>query len=369
MIEDLWGERPPATATKSLQVHVSRLRKALQSGGDNDVLLTRGHGYVIELGPDELDADCFERLLDEGRGALAAGEPEPRPGSCVKPWLSGVGPLADFTYEPWAQAEIARLEELRLSGEERLKRPRARPACRRAASWQLVADNPMRERLRGQFMLALYRSGRQAQALEVYRAGRAMLVEELGSSRRRRWQLEQAVLEHDRALDPPAVTPPAPRSEHRGDAAAARGARSSSPCCGSTSAPIHGSRATLSGCATSTNAQAPRSTRSWTPPAAGSRGALGGSLITTFGLPAAQEDHAERALLTALAARSRLADLFGESLSVRIGVESGEVIAGAEGDQAITGQPLVAAGRLVRDAREGQIRVGSRATARRARGL
>ncbi|HYN51928.1 MAG TPA: AfsR/SARP family transcriptional regulator, partial [Thermoleophilaceae bacterium] len=122
LIEDLWGERPPATAAKSLQVHVSRLRKALQSGADNDVVLTRGQGYVIELGPDELDVRCFERLLDEGRRALAAGEPERAAGKLCKGLALWRGPpLADFTYEPWAQAEIARLEELRLSAvEERL---------------------------------------------------------------------------------------------------------------------------------------------------------------------------------------------------------------------------------------------------------
>ena len=367
LIEDLWHERPPATAAKSLQVHVSRLRKALQSDGDNDVLLTRGQGYVIELGPDQLDVGCFERLLDEGRGALAAGEPEPAAGKLREALALWRGPpLADFTYEPWAQAEIARLEELRLSAvEERLDADLAlgRHADVTAELEGLVADNPMRERLRGQFMLALYRSGRQAQALEVYRAGRAMLVEELGIEPGPALrQLERAVLEHDCALDPPPLTPPAPRSE--GPAV---------------TPPLLEERKLVTVLWVDLGADPrlesdPERLRDFQDraraavneelEAAGGRveRTLGGSLITTFGLPAAQEDHAERALHTALAARSRLADLFGKALSIRIGVESGEVIAGAEGDQAITGQPLVAAGRLVHGAREGEIRVGSRAT-------
>lgn len=218
LIEDLWGERPPATAAKSLQVHVSRLRKALQSGADNDVVLTRGHGYVIELGPDELDVRCFERLLDEGRRALAAGEPERAAGKLCEGLALWRGPpLADFTYEPWAQAEIARLEELRLSAvEERLDADLAlgRHADVRAELEGLVAENPLHERLRGQFMLALYRSGRQAEALEVYRAGRTVLVEELGIEPGPALrELERAVLEHDSVLDPPALTRPGAPSE------------------------------------------------------------------------------------------------------------------------------------------------------------
>jgi DNA-binding SARP family transcriptional activator/tetratricopeptide (TPR) repeat protein len=365
LIEDLWGERPPATAAKSLQVHISRLRKALQSDAENDVVLTRGQGYVIELGPDELDVRCFERLLDEGRRALAAGEPErAAPKLCEGLDLWRGPPLADFAYEPWAQTEIARLEELRLSAvEERLDADLAlgRHADVTAELEGLVADNPLRERLRGQFMLALYRSGRQAQALEVYRAGRAMLVEELGIEPGPALrELERAVLEHDSVLDPPAVTPPAARSEGP-----------------PVPSPVLEERKLVTVLWVDLGADPrlesdPERLRDFQErasaavneelEAAGGRveRTLGGSVIATFGLPGAQEDHAERALHTALAARRRLADLFGEALSLRIGVESGEVIAGAEGDQAITGQPLVAAGRLVGGAPEGEIRVGLR---------
>src|ERR1700674_5033552 len=115
LIDDLWGETPPPSAAKTLQVHVSRLRKTLADSGAEGVLLTRGHGYLILVEPGQLDVDRFRRLLEEGRHALAGGEPELattilRQGLAL--WRGP--PLADFTYESFAQAAIAQLEELRL---------------------------------------------------------------------------------------------------------------------------------------------------------------------------------------------------------------------------------------------------------------
>ena len=169
LLEDLYGSVQPATAHKSLQAHVSRLRKLL----DPDRLRTRGSGYVLEARADEVDADRFVSLLDEGRALLMAGDPKraERPlEQALALWRGS--PLDDVAYEEFAQAEIARLEELRIACLEALCE--ARLALGRHAElvseleW-LVAEHPHRERLRGTLMLALYRSGRQADALAAYR--------------------------------------------------------------------------------------------------------------------------------------------------------------------------------------------------------
>ncbi|HSI97229.1 MAG TPA: AfsR/SARP family transcriptional regulator, partial [Gaiellaceae bacterium] len=166
LIEALWGERAPGTAHKALGVYVSQLRKAL----GRDRILTRPTGYEIGIASADLDLARFEELVSEGRLAEA-----------LRLWRGH--PLADFAYEPFAQAEIARLEELRLAClEERVDHDlaRGRHAALVGELEALVHEHPVRERLRGQLMLALYRSGRQAEALEAYQAGRALLSEELG---------------------------------------------------------------------------------------------------------------------------------------------------------------------------------------------
>ena len=143
-------------------------------------------GYVLAVAPGELDVDRFEQLVEEGRRALAAGEPALAETSLREALSLGRGePLADFAYDSFAQGEIARLHELRLGAvEERLE---AELALGRhddvvAELQGLVAEHPLRERPRGQLMLALYRSGRKADALRVYDEGRRALAEELGSS-------------------------------------------------------------------------------------------------------------------------------------------------------------------------------------------
>ena len=202
LIEEVWGDAAPATAAKSVQVYVSQIRKGLRNGhpdGDGDVLLTRAGGYVLNVAPHGLDAWRFERALEDGRRDLHGGEPERAAGrlrEALELWRGP--PLADFRYDAFAQAEIARLEELRLCAvEERLDADLAlgRHAQLVGDLEMLVAEHPLRERLRGQLMLALYRCDRQAEALEVYRAGRVRLAEDLGlepSPTLRR--LEQSIL-------------------------------------------------------------------------------------------------------------------------------------------------------------------------------
>jgi YVTN family beta-propeller protein len=209
LIDELWGERPPASALHSLDVYVSRLRKTLQANGGERLLVTRAGGYLLRLEPEQLDLTCFERLLEEGRRALAAGNygrASERLSEALALWR---GPaLADLAYEPFAAAEVERLEEQRLAAlEERLE---AELALGRHASLigeleALSGKHPLRERLHGQLMLALYRCGRQAEALEVYRETRRHLLDEVGIDPSPALQrLEQAILRQDPALELPA---------------------------------------------------------------------------------------------------------------------------------------------------------------------
>ncbi len=209
----LWGEEVPASAVKTVQVYVSRLRKAL---GDPDALTTTPAGYRLRVLAGELDAERFARLVADGRRDLAAGRPEDAAAVLREALALWRGPaLADLAFEPFAQAEIARLEEQRLDAlEERVEADLAagRHAQLAGELHQLVVDHPTRERLAGQLMLALYRSGQQAAALEAFHAARHQLVAEIGvepGPELRR--LEQAILRHDEALElrePGAELPP-----------------------------------------------------------------------------------------------------------------------------------------------------------------
>jgi len=201
LIDALWGEKAPASAVSSLHAYVSRLRSALGS----DRLVRSGHGYQLVVHPDELDVDRFERLLVSGRDLLRAGEVEAAAETLRTALALWRGPpLADLTYETFATDEIARLEELRLDAlAERIQADLALGRAQQIVPEleALVRQNPLRERLRGQLMLALYRSGRQAEALETYQRARRDLVEELGiePSEELR-ELQQSILRQDAAL-------------------------------------------------------------------------------------------------------------------------------------------------------------------------
>jgi DNA-binding SARP family transcriptional activator/predicted ATPase len=211
LIDELWGERPPAGAAKAVQVAISRLRKALAGGegGDPDgVVVTRGRGYELELDPERLDAHRFERLLEEGRGGLAAGHPEQAAAALEAALATWRGaPLADLAYEPFAQHEIARLEDLRVAALEQLIEAKLALGSHAEVVSQLetlIAEHPYRERLWGQLMLALYRCDRQADALQAYQNARRQLVEELGIEPGERLrELERAILAQDPALAAP----------------------------------------------------------------------------------------------------------------------------------------------------------------------
>ena len=209
LIAELWADAPPATVAKSIQAYVSRLRAELGS----DRLITRSPGYAVRVEPGELDVELFERLCEEARRAPPEVAAE-KLREALSLWRGP--PLGDLRYEAFAQAEIARLEELRASAlEHRIDADleAGRHVDLVGELQPLVAAHPHRERLHGQLMLALYRSGRQADALRVYQAARRRLSEELGlqpgAALRK---LEQAILEQDPALDPPA--PAGVRSSH-----------------------------------------------------------------------------------------------------------------------------------------------------------
>jgi YVTN family beta-propeller protein len=361
LIDELWGDEPPATAVTSLQVYVSRLRKLLPASA----LLTRPPGYLLEVEPDDLDLQRFERLLAEGHEALAEGDAERAAIVLHQALALWRGPaLAEFAFEPFAQAEIGRLEDLRLAAvEERLEADLAlgRHAEVIGELEALVAENPHRERLRGQLILALYRSGRQAEALDAYQQTRRAL-DELGIEPSAALQrLEKQILTHDQRLE----TPPRRRPEP-----SAPGEPAPPP------APLEHKLVTvLFADLTLTNdeEQDPESAGAFLDrlqseaaaeiEAAGGtvEKGIAGALLATFGAPSArQQDHAVRAVSAALATRNRLSNVFGDELSLRMGVESGEVILGRPGSF-VTGMPVAAAARLIRSAQPGEIIVGERA--------
>jgi DNA-binding SARP family transcriptional activator/streptogramin lyase len=204
LIDALWGERPPPSALNSVHIYVSQLRKALGNGR----LQTHGRGYVLALEPEQLDLGRFERLLGDGRELLAAGEPD-RAANALRAALGlwRGSPLSDVAFEPFAQGEIARLEELRLAAlEERIEADLVlgRHAEVVPELEGLVREHPLRERLRAQLMLALYRSGRQSEALDAYQQARRLLSAELGLEPGRTLrELEAAILRQDAQLHAP----------------------------------------------------------------------------------------------------------------------------------------------------------------------
>ena len=204
LIDGLWGEAPPASALQSLQVYVHGLRRAL--GGER--IETAGRGYRVVVGEDELDVDRFERTLERGRAALEAGRPDDAADDLREALAVWRGPaLAGLPEETRRAAEAERLDELRLTALE--LRYEAELACGRhdavvAELEALTAEEPYRERFLQQRMLALYRCGRQADALEVYRKAREVLAEELGLDPSPALQeLERAILQQDASLAAP----------------------------------------------------------------------------------------------------------------------------------------------------------------------
>lgn len=219
LVDQLWGEKAPRNATAALHTHVSRLRKELGP----EIVTRRDWGYVLRAEQDELDLERFERLVAEAANLLAPERAE-KLREALALWR---GPaLEDLAFEPALAGDIARLDALHLTVLENRIDADLEAGNHPGLVSELevlIAHHPLRERLRGQLILALYRSGRQAEALEVYRETRRVLAEELGLEPSPELQeLERAVLQHDPALraipasaDPVAETGERPRRRRR----------------------------------------------------------------------------------------------------------------------------------------------------------
>jgi class 3 adenylate cyclase len=334
----LWDEAPPDTARKAIQVYVSQLRKTL----GKERVQTKGGSYLLRVGPDELDLDRFEALRRSGDldGALAAFRGEPLPD------------LGD-------RGEARRLEELRLSClEERLDRDLAdgRHAEVVGELEALVHANPLREHLRVQLMLALYRSGRQAEALDAYRAARDTFMDELGlePSRELR-ELHQRVLQQDAGLDLPTRRDPAPKEAARPPAGVMRKTVTVLFCDLADSTEL-GERL---------DPEALRSVMTrWydamRAPIERAGGTVekfvGDAVMAVFGVPAVHEDDAFRAVRAAVEMREAVEPL---ALHIRIGVNTGEVVTGDGETTLVTGDAVNTAKRLEEAAAAGEILIGA----------
>ncbi|MCD6014488.1 MAG: transcriptional activator domain [Solirubrobacterales bacterium] len=205
LIDGLWGDDLPASATKNLHVYVSRLRKALGESGAEAEILTRGRGYELRLPADAVDALRFERLVEEAAREPPGAGANGLAGEALSLWRGA--PLADVASEPFAGPEIARLEELYLRALElaidaELATGRHAEVIARLEA--LIAEEPLRERLHGQRMLALYRDGRQSEALDAYREARETLIEQIGVEPGPELKrLQEQILAQDPALDAP----------------------------------------------------------------------------------------------------------------------------------------------------------------------
>jgi DNA-binding SARP family transcriptional activator len=214
LIDDLWGDEPPEAGAAALRVRLSQLRKTLGAGA-GELIVARPPGYVLRVDPEQVDLRRFERLAAAGERALADGDAATAVARLTEAEELWRGPaLADFAYAPFAQAAIARLEELRVAATA--ARVEAELALGRHGALvgeldALVREHPLSERLCALLMLALYRDGRQAEALAAYRAQRRRLVDDVGIEPGRTLQtLERQILAQDPALDlGDAVAPPA----------------------------------------------------------------------------------------------------------------------------------------------------------------
>jgi class 3 adenylate cyclase len=355
LIDELWGERSPESGRSALQVRVSQLRKALGQGGAQ--LLTRAPGYVLSLERDQLDLQRFERLV----GEAAVSEPPAAAEKLREALALWRGPpLADLAYESFAQAAIGRLEELRLGAIE--KRIDADLALGRhgelvAELEELAAENSLREHLRAQLMLALYRCGRQADALEVYRRTSVELSVELGLEPGRELrELESAILNQDRSLEPPAAVTddsagkPASGREPPAEVEAPRPARKVVTVlfCDVTGSTALGEELDPEALFGVMNRYFDELRAIIERHGGTVAKFIGDAVMGVFGIPRVHEDDALRAVRAAAEIRTRLpaiAQEVGVQLRLRTGVNTGLVLVG-EGENLAIGDAVNVAARL-----------------------
>lgn len=371
LVDELWGGDPPRTAGTALQNLVSRLRKLLEPGREPDdspmVLVTHAPGYVLALDRERIDVHRFRQLVED---ALDAPAPEraDRLSAALDLWR---GPaLADFTYEPFAQASIAALDELRVTAlESRIAADLelGRHAEVVAELEELVAEHPLREELRAQLMVALYRCGRQAESLEVYRSTRDLLVEELGTEPGPRLRvLERAVLDQDPTLDADESVIASSEDEEA-----------------ATTAWLGADRRTVTvlftdlspaAAPTSHDTVDPEAVHPFVSRAHGAaravleehggtvEGIVGDVAVAVFGLPVAHEDDPLRAVRAAVALRATLEDLDTTAApdrdagpAIRVGIATGEIVVGDPMASGASGPTAGRASRLQQAASDGEV--------------
>ena len=359
LIDELWEGDPPQTAAKMIQNGVSQLRKLIEP----DVLVTRSPGYLLVVRPEEVDAVRFQRAVEQARVDLGAGAPEQAADSLREALALWRGPaLADCADIPFARAEAARLEELRSTAtEDRIEAELelGRHADLVAELEALVAQYPLRERLRAQLMVALYRSGRQAEALRVYHETREILVEELGLEPGRALQrLERAVLVQDPALELPRDGAPEPAR----DVPSSRETRK-------TVSVVAADVLSLGGPHDPEALRRPMSRAVETVTGvlerhgARTEASAAGGVIGIFGVPTVHEDDALRAVRAASEARDALVELKPElerdwdiAIALRSGVNTGDVVAATETARTpVAGDAVNVAARLQQAADPGEI--------------
>jgi DNA-binding SARP family transcriptional activator/tetratricopeptide (TPR) repeat protein len=335
LVDGVWGDTPPSSALASLQNHLARLRQEL-----GERLVTQPPGYLLRVADGELDLDRFRRLVDDARGA----EPPVAAGRLAEALALWRGPaLADLAGEPAGQA-ASHLEELRLAAlEERIEADLAlgRHAALVPELEELVAAEPYRESFRRQLILTLYRSDRQADALEAYTEARRTLVDELGTEPGRELQeIHRAVLQQDPALDvPDAAEPPPvrpPRAEERKTVTVLAADFTSDDLPDDPEA----RRAQLR--VRSADAEGVLEAHGATVQNLG-----GGRLLGVFGVPAARDDDALQAARAAVALGP----------AARVGLATGEVVTG---DPLVSGPPVEEAAGLRDRAERGQVLAGLR---------
>ena len=368
LVDELWGESPPPTVNTALQGLVYKLRNSIEpqrnKGEPPTILLTRPPGYLLDLAPEQIDTNRFRRMLAQAAAAPPESAVELLRGALAL-WR---GPaMVDFLYEPFAQAEIAELEELRLTAmEKRIEADLGLGKHRDLIGEleRLAAEHPLREGVHGLLMLALYRSGRQVEALRVYADLRSTLVDQMGIDPGPSLkQLEELILRQDPTLDLKVVAVSEPMADgERWISEERRIVTVLAVDVATSSDKRHAPDDEVS------QRVSERYFRGATAVVAGHggrvEGTLGDTLVGIFGLPTTREDDALRAVRAAVDLRHLVAATnteLGESgnarLGARMGIVTGEVIVG-ESTLSPSGSPVRGATQLYRAAQEGEILIG-----------
>src|ERR671935_617199 len=366
LIDELWGDQPPTRAHKLVQGYVSGLRKLLGTAR----VVTRSPGYLVRVEAGELDALEFDRLVAEGRTAQEPLDKAERLREALGLWRGSA--LADLRLEAFAAREADRLDEQRLA--TLLERIEVDLELGRHTELvgeleELVAAHPLQERFRALLMLALYRSGRQADALELYRATRRLLDDELGLDPSPELQrLERLVLTHDSELDPPrfearvelppAPTPPPEPERLRRTVSVVFGDLAGSTALGERLDPetLHGVLDRYSETCADVLERHGGTVEKF----------IGDAVVAVFGLPILHEDDALRAVRAAVELRQALRSLnkelerdLGVTIAMRTGVNTGEVVTGdPAGQHLATGDAVNVAARFEQAASPGEVLIG-----------